>query len=182
MPAWLLRSSGFLLSLPAYLLLSRSLMATPPSAFLDATPFVLHLAHDTSDFELVQTHWTKNFLRKFSLEQPVHVLMARVLRQIREDSYSIREYYTFPLEEVTTNKKTRIMQIRRAITQLSNVQLTFEMPQAGRVYFLSLVNGVEERRTGHNGTSVTILFNPQLYHYLLNIAWLDSCLLDSTAS
>lgn len=157
-------------------------MATPPSAFLDATPFVLHLAHDTSDFELVRQHWNKNFLRQFSSEQPVHFLMARVLRQIREDSYSMREYYTFPLEEVTTDKKNRIMQIRRALNQLSNVQLTFEMPQAGSVYFLSLVNGVEERRTGHNSTSVTILFNSQLSHYLLNIAWLDNCLSDSTAA
>lgn len=158
-------------------------MATLPSAFLDATPFVLHLAHDAADFKLVRTHWTKNFLRKFSPQQPVRYLMARVLRQIREDSYRIQESYTFPLEEVTTiTGKARLLQIRLALTQLSGVQFSFEMPQEGRIYFLSLVNWVQELRTGHNSSSVTVLFNPQLYHYLLNIAWLDDCLSESVAS
>lgn len=150
-------------------------MATYPSAFLDATPFVLHLAYDAADFKLVRAHWTKNFTRNFSQEQPIHRLMARVLRQIREDEYSVRESYTFPLEEVTTNQgEAQITEIRRALLQLSEVLFEFEEPHEGSVHFYSLVDASKQRRTGHTSTSVTVLFNPQLHHYLLNVAWLDS--------
>ena len=149
-------------------------MATSLSAFSDATPFVLRLAYEKADFMQVQRHWSKNFLRKFSANEPVHALIGRVLRQIREDDYTIREYYTFPLKEVTTTTgEDQIAEIRLALIQLSDVKFHFEQFNRNRIFICRLVNTSHERPPGHDRTSVTVLINPQLHQYLLNVAALD---------
>ncbi len=141
-----------------------------------ATPFVLHLAYDLADFKMVRAHWAKHFTRKFGPDEPVHALMARVLRQIRADGYVLRAHYAFPLAEVVTPRPagaTPEEQIYCALHQLDSVVFHFETPALRQFTPRALLDSSQERLTGCDGTRVRVLFNPGLRHYLLNVAQLD---------
>jgi hypothetical protein len=153
-------------------------MSTSPARRLPpTTPFVLQLAYEVADFKLVRTHWTKNFVRKFPPGEPVHRLMDRVLHQIRTDGYVVREYYVFPLAEVTTlGENTREEQISCALHQLDSVTFGFEMAARQQYHPRRLLDDTKERRMGCVDELVTLLFNPILRDYLLNVAQFDEVL------
>lgn len=152
-------------------------MTTPPRRLPFTPPFVLRLAYDEADFKMVRTHWTKNFVRKFPPGEPVHRLMARVLHQIRTDGYVIRDYYVFPWEEVTTlGEDTPEEQMYCALHQLDSVMFRFEMPALRQYHVRRLLDDTKERRIGCVDGLVTLLFNPALRNYLLNVAQLDEVL------
>ena len=142
-----------------------------------STPFVSRLAYEQADFKMVRTHWNKNFVRKFPPGEPVHLLMARVLHQIRTDGYVIRDHYVFPLEEVTTpGENTPEEQIYCALHQLDAVMFRFEMAARKHYHVRRLLDDTKERRIGCVDGVVTLLFNPALRNYLLNVAQLDEML------
>lgn len=151
------------------------MLASPRRRLPYRTPFVMQLAYDLADFELVRAHWAKNFLSRFSADEPVHALMARVLHQIRVDGYVVREYYIFPLSEVTieSGEATREQLIYCALNQLNDVCFRFEMPTQRIYHPRHLLDGTKPRCSGFTSTCVTVLFNPQLRNYLLNVAQLD---------
>jgi hypothetical protein len=152
-------------------------MSLPFRRIPHATPFVLRLAYDLADFKMVRTHWNKNFVRKFPAGEPVHKLMNRVLHQIRTDGYVVREYYIFLLEEVTTlGEHTREEQIYCALRQLDSVTFSFEQPVLRRYHARRLLDDTKERQIGCVDGLVTLLFNPVLRDYLLNLAQLDEVL------
>lgn len=152
-------------------------MNSPPRRLPFSSPFVLRLAYDEADFKMVRTHWTKNFVRKFPPGEPVHRLMARVLHQIRTDGYVVREHYLFPLAEVTTpGEHTREEQMYCALHQLDSVMFRFEMPTLRQYHVRRLLDDTKERQTGCVDGLVTLLFNPALRNYLLNVAQLDEVL------
>ncbi|UOR00128.1 hypothetical protein MUN81_22335 (plasmid) [Hymenobacter sp. 5317J-9] len=152
-------------------------MPPPPRRLPFSTPFVLRLAYEQADFKMVRTHWNKNFVRKFPPGEPVHFLMARVLHQIRTDGYVIRDHYVFPLEEVTTpGENTPDEQIYCALHQLDAVRFSFEMAALKQYYVHRLLDDTQERRIGCVEGLVTMLFNPELHNYLLNVAQLDEML------
>jgi hypothetical protein len=67
-----------------------------------ASSFVLGLAYERQDFALVRAHWDRNFTRKQSRDDTSRAIMTRVLQQIRQDGYVLRERYRFPLAKVLT--------------------------------------------------------------------------------
>ena len=153
------------------------MLPTSPRRLPFATPFVLHLAYDLADFKLVRAHWTKNFTRKFNPEEPVHALMARVLQQIREDGYVVREYYSFPFDEqvltLSVAEGTVEEHLYKALDQLDRVIFRFETPALQQYLPRTLLDGTHERHFGSDGTQMTVRFNPALRNYLLNLAQLD---------
>jgi hypothetical protein len=152
-------------------------MPSQPPRLPDSTPFVLRLAYDQEDFKMVRKHWNKNFVRKFPAGEPVHQLMNYVLHQIRTDGYVVREYYLFPLEDVTTpGEHTREQQIYCALHQLDSVMFSFEMPALQQYHPRRLLDDTQERQIGCVDGLVTLLFNPMLRDYLLNVAQLDEVL------
>ncbi len=152
-------------------------MTYPPRRLPFSAPFVLRLAYDEADFKMVRTHWNRNFVRKFPPGEPVHRLMARVLHQIRADGYVIREHYLFPLEEVTTpGADTPEEQVYCALLQLDAVMFRFEAPALRQYHVRRLLDDTKERQIGCVEGVVTLLFNPALRNYLLNVAQLDEAL------
>ena len=142
-----------------------------------STPFVLRLAYEQADFKMVRTHWNKNFVRKFPPGEPVHLLMARVLHQIRADGYVIRDHYVFPLLGLTTpGENTPEDQMYCALHQLDAVKFSFEMAALKHYHVRRLLDDSKERRIGCVDGVVTLLFNPVLRNYLLNVAQLDEML------
>ncbi len=152
-------------------------MTSPPRRLPFSPPFVLRPAYDQADFKMVRTHWNKNFVRKFPPGEPVHRLMARVLHQIRTDGYVIRDHYLFPLEEVTTpGENTPEEQIYCALHQMDAVMFRFEAPALRQYHVRRLLDDTKERQIGCVDGVVTLLFNPALRDYLLNVAQLDEML------
>ena len=152
-------------------------MTSPPRRLPFSPPFVLRPAYDDADFKMVRTHWSKNFVRKFPPGEPVHVLMARVLHQIRTDGYVVRGHYVFPLAEVTTpGENTPDEQIYCALRQLDAVKFSFEMAARKYYHVRRLLDDTKERRIGCVDGVVTLLFNSALRDYLLNVAQLDEML------
>ncbi|AMR29552.1 hypothetical protein A0257_22270 [Hymenobacter psoromatis] len=136
---------------------------------------MLQLAFDLADFKQVRAHWKKHFLRRFRPTDPVHALMGRVLHQIRTDGYVVRESYVFPLDEVAVASEdcTQEEQARTALYQLDSVCFFFEMPTQQIYVPRHLLDSTQPQGSHYTSTSVTVLFNPQLREYLLNVAQLD---------
>lgn len=155
-------------------------MLFPPRRRLPgAPPSVLQPAQELADFNAVRAHWEENFMQRFGPAEPARVLMARVLDQIRVDGHVLRESYVFPLGEVTTDsgEATRAEQAYCALNQLNAVCFAFELPAQRLYYPRHLLDSAREQVSGYTSTSVTVLFNPQLRDYLLNVARLDEPLL-----
>ncbi len=152
-------------------------MSSSPRRLPFSPPFVLRLAFDEADFKMVRTHWNRNFVRKFPPGEPVHLLMARVLHQIRTDGYVIREQYVFPLEEVTTlGEDTREEQMYCALHQLDAVKFRFEAPALRQYHVRRLLADSNDRQSACIDGVVTLLFNPALRNYLLNVVQFDEVL------
>lgn len=147
----------------------------PPQRLPYGKPFVLQLAYDLADFEMVRAHWAKNFLRRFGPDAPVRALMARALHQIRADGYVLRTHYVFPLADVAvdSDEDTREAQVHEALAQLGDVCFRFELPTQQRCHVRHLLNGADQQVNGYTSTHVTLVFNPQLGPYLFNVAQLD---------
>lgn len=140
-------------------------------------PFVLTQAYERQDFIAVRKHWRKNFTRKVGQDGTSWAIMARVLQQIRQDGYVLRERYRFPLAEVrnTTGGAGR-EDAGEALQLLLDITFVFEEPNHAGFQLLGLLDTTKEYAVGHDGQAVTLVMNPQLRNYLLNVARLEELL------
>lgn len=122
----------------------------------------------------MRAHWNRNFTRKQSRDDTSRAIMTRVLQQIRQDGYVLRERYRFPLAEVLTpTAGAGEEEVRGALRQLLAVTFVFEEANQAGFQLLSLLDTTKEHLVGYDSQSVTLVINPQLRSYMLNVARLD---------
>ena len=86
----------------------------------------------------------------------------------------LRERYRFPLAEVLeTTDKAGVEDVRGALRLLLASTLLFEEPNQAGFQLLGLLDTIKEHPVGHDSQSVSLVINPQLRNYLLNVARLD---------
>ncbi|OGX87414.1 hypothetical protein BEN47_10820 [Hymenobacter lapidarius] len=101
-------------------------------------------------------------------------IMARVLEQIKEDDLELREFYqlrvTSLVEGTDMTVESAYTFAKQALYELARVQWEFEDVETKEWYLRPLLDGTKERRVGIKDGTITIILNPQLAPYFVNIA------------
>ncbi len=101
-------------------------------------------------------------------------ILARVLEQITEDDSQLREFYQLRVSSIVDDTGLDVVSaysfVKRALRELSTVQWEFEDLETREWYFLSLLDSSKKVRVGIKNGIVTIVLNPELTPYFVNIA------------
>jgi len=74
-------------------------MATTPRPSL-APSLPLSLAYEPLHRSIVKQHWNVTFARQGKMSVTAKRIMARVLDQIRDDDFHLREYYQLAIADI----------------------------------------------------------------------------------
>jgi plasmid replication initiation protein len=122
----------------------------------------------------VKQHWSVTFARQKKISVYGKRIMARVIDQIREDDYKLRDFYQLHisaiLEGTDIDTETAYAKIKGALYELADVKWEFESIDHKEWYFQHLLDTTKEQRVGYKDGIITILLNPQLAPYLVKAA------------
>lgn len=101
-------------------------------------------------------------------------IMARVIDQIRDDEFTLRPYYQFRITDVASEggiaKGTAYHEAKTAIRELVKVVWEFESLDKKQWYARHLLDTTKEMPIGYHDGIVTVLLNPQLEPYFVQVA------------
>nr|WP_235998570.1 replication initiation protein [Hymenobacter sp. BT559] len=122
----------------------------------------------------VKQHWHVTFARQKKISVYSKRILARVIDQIREDDYQLRNFYQLHiaaiLEGTDVDATTAYAKIKGALHELADVKWEFESIDHKEWYFRHLLDTTKEQRVGYKNGIITILLNPQLAPYLVKAA------------
>ena len=140
------------------------------------TQFVLPLGltYEPQHRDLVKQHWNVTFARQGRMSVAAKRIMARVIDQLRDDEYELRPYYQFRVADIITELGLHREQIYRdiqgALRELSTAIWEFESLDKSEWYIRHLVDTSKEQSVGYKNGIITIVLNPQLTPYFVQIA------------
>ena len=148
-------------------------MKTPPASH--STPLLdLPLQYEPEALGRVRQHLHVTFSRQRKMSVVSKRIMARVLEQIKDDELVLRDYYQVRVsslaEGTDMTSESAYIFARQALYELARVQWEFEDVDTGEWYVRPLLDGTKERRVGILDGTLTIILNPQLAPYFVNIA------------
>ena len=101
-------------------------------------------------------------------------ILARVLEQITEDDSQLREFYQLRVTSIVDDSELDVVSaysfVKRALRELATVQYEFEDLEDHEWYFLHLLDSTKKKRVGIKNGIITIVLNPELTPYFVNIA------------
>lgn len=101
-------------------------------------------------------------------------ILARVLEQITEDDLQLREFYQLRVSSIVDDTNLDVVSaysfVKRALRELSTVQWEFEDLDTKEWYFLALLDTSKKVRVGIKDGIVTVVLNPELTPYFVQIA------------
>ena len=122
----------------------------------------------------VKQHWNVTFARQKKISVYSKRILGRVIEQIREDDYKLRDFYQLHisaiLEGTDVEATTAYAKIKGALYELADVKWEFESIDCKEWYFQHLLDTTKEQRVGYKNGIITILLNPQLAPYLVKAA------------
>ncbi|WP_089334225.1 replication initiation protein [Hymenobacter mucosus] len=122
----------------------------------------------------VKQHWNVTFAHQKKISVYSKRILARVIDQIRDNDYQLREFYQIHvssiLEGTDIEIDTAYSKIKGALYELADVKWEFESIDRSEWYFRHLLDTTKERRVGYKDGIITILLNPQLAPYLVKAA------------
>jgi len=122
----------------------------------------------------VKQHWNVTFAHQKKMSVYSKRILARVIDQIRDNDYQLREFYqihvTDILEGTDIEPVTAYSKIKGALYELADVKWEFESIDRTEWYFRHLLDTTKEQRVGYKDGVITILLNPQLSPYLVKAA------------
>lgn len=122
----------------------------------------------------VKQHWNVTFAHQKKISVYGKRIIARVIDQIREDDYRLRDFYQLHisaiLEGTDVEATTAHAKIKGALYELADVKWEFESIDHTGWYFQHLLDTTKKQRVGYKGGIITIVLNPQLAPYLVKVA------------
>lgn len=122
----------------------------------------------------VKQHWNVTFAHQKKISVYGKRIIARVIDQIRDNDYQLREFYQLHissiLEGTDIDTETAYAKIKGALYELADVKWEFESIDHKEWYFRHLLDTTKEQRVGYKEGVITILLNPQLAPYLVKAA------------
>lgn len=122
----------------------------------------------------VKQHWNVTFAHQKKISVYGKRIMARVIDQIRDNDYRLREFYQLHvssiIEGTDIDADTAYSKIKGALHELADMKWEFESIDRKEWYFRHLLDTTKEQRIGYKDGVITILLNPQLAPYLVKAA------------
>lgn len=134
----------------------------------------LELTYEPKHKELVKQHWNVTFARQGRMSVTAKRIMARVIDQIRDDDFKLRPYYQFRIVDIITDagitKETAYKEVQGALRELTSAAWEFESLDSSEWYIRHLLDTTKEKAVGYKDGVITVLLNPQLEPYFIQIA------------
>ncbi|GAB3513938.1 hypothetical protein GCM10027341_56480 [Spirosoma knui] len=134
----------------------------------------LGLSYEPKHKDLVKQHWNVTFARQGRMSVAAKRIMARVIDQIRDDDFKLRPYYQFRIVDIVTEagitKETAYKEIQGALLELLAAIWEFESLDGKEWFARHLLDSTKERAVGYKDGIITVLLNPQLEPYFVQIA------------
>lgn len=135
----------------------------------------LGLTYEPKHKELVKQHWNVTFARQGRMSVTAKRIMARVIDQIRDDEFKLRPYYQFRIVDIITDagitKETAYKEVQGALRELIAASWEFESIDKSEWYIRHLLDTTNyERPVGYKDGIITVLLNPSLEPYFIQIA------------
>lgn len=135
----------------------------------------LDLTYEPKHRDLVKQHWNVTFARQGRMSVAAKRIMARVIDQIRDDDFKLRPYYQFRIVDIITDagitKDTAYKEVQGALRELTVATWEFESLDKSEWYIRHLLDTtIYERPVGYKNGVITILLNPALEPYFVQIA------------
>lgn len=134
----------------------------------------LSLQYEPETSNKVKQHWYVTFSRQRKISVYGKRIMARVLEQIKDDDLVLREFYQLRvssiLEDTGMDTSSAHVFAKKALYELAAVQWEFEDVVTKEWYLRPLLDGTKDRRIGIKDGIITIILNPKLAPYFVDIA------------
>lgn len=144
------------------------------SRALGAPMLELDLKYEPEFRGEVKQHWNVTFAHQKKISVYGKRIMARVIDQIRDNDYKLRDFYQLHISSIIEgtdiDADTAFSKIKGALHELADVKWEFESIDRKEWYFRHLLDTTKEQRIGYKDGIITILLNPQLAPYLVKAA------------
>ncbi len=137
-------------------------------------PFPLNLTYEPAHKQIVKQHWNMTFARQKKISPLGKRIMARVIDQIRDDDYELRPHYQFRVHDLARGtdlaEQTLFNHVKGALRELADITWEFENADGREWHIRHLLDTTKEQAVGYKDGIVTVLLNPQLEPYFIEIA------------
>ena len=134
----------------------------------------LGLTYEPKHKDIVKQHWNVTFARQGRMSVAAKRIMARVIDQIRDDDFKLRPYYQFRIADIVfeagITKETAYKEVQGALRELTAAAWEFESLDKSEWYIRHLLDTTKEKAIGYKDGIITVLLNPQLEPYFIQIA------------
>jgi hypothetical protein len=135
----------------------------------------LGLTYEPEHRDIIKQHWNVTFARQGRMSVAAKRIMARVIDQIRDDDHKLRPYYQFSIGDIIAGagitRETAYKDIQGALRELVAATWEFESLDGSEWYIRHLLDTTNyERPVGYKDGVVTVLLNPALGPYFIQIA------------
>ncbi|GAB4044803.1 hypothetical protein GCM10028774_65440 [Spirosoma jeollabukense] len=134
----------------------------------------LGLTYEPKHKDIIKQHWNVTFARQGRMSVAAKRIMARVIDQIRDDDFKLRPYYQFRIADIITDsgitKETAYKEVQGALRELLAAIWEFESIDKSEWFARHLLDSTKERAVGYKDGVITVLLNPQLEPYFIQIA------------
>jgi len=134
----------------------------------------LGLVYKPQHRNLVKQHWNVTFARQTKVSVAAKRIMARVLDQIRDNDFKMRDYYQLSVAEISDsagiNRENAYREVENALRELANTTWEFKDLAEEKWHIRHLLDTTKEQTVGYENGVITVLLNPQLTPYFIQVA------------
>jgi plasmid replication initiation protein len=145
-----------------------------PRATLPVPLLEIDLQYEPEALARVKQHWAATFAHQRKISVYGKRIMARVMEQIKEDDLQLREYYQLRIASLVEGTDIDVVAaysfVKKALYELAHITWEFESLDSNEWYTRHLLDTTKERRVGVKDGIITIILNPQLAPYFVQIA------------
>lgn len=140
----------------------------------------LELTYQPEHKQIVKQHWNVTFARQKKITPMAKRIMALIINQIRDNDFELKPCYQFKISELAEKSNlamgTLYHYVEAALRELATMAWEFQKPRDSgdpkdcEWYLRNLLDTTKEERVGYRNGIVTVLLNPQLAPYFIQIA------------
>ncbi len=128
---------------------------------------------DTDESRKVTQHWNVTFARQEKVSPMAKKILTCVLEQINRNEHKLQDYYQFKLNDLAQDTNMSVKdareEVKKALIQLVKTVWQFQCTQTDKWFIRSLLDTSQDRAVGLDNGIITVIINPQLAPYLLQL-------------
>lgn len=132
------------------------------------------LQYEPEHRQYVKQHWNVTFARQKKMSVLAKRIMAKVIDQVRDDDMRLRDFYQIRIQDIiedsSVSKSGVYNSVQSALYELAQIVWEFASLDNSQYYLLHLVDTTKQHRVGYKDGVITMVMNPQLEPYFIQIA------------